>query len=91
MTNNDNNYFRTSDTSLAAYLISEHGYAVYEIDYISDSRRAILIFKLEADSDKDKIDKIQREFYTLKSRGNIQLFQEAYRKLARTIKNELPV
>ena len=74
-----NNNFRTSDTSLSAYLISE-GFGTPDIEF--DGSRAFFIF-----SKKDpKIDKSISDFDTARAKGNIVLFFNAYQTLLRRIR-----
>ena len=71
--------FRTSDTALAAYLVSE-GNGTPDIEFINGSR-AFFTFpkssKLEVSIDK---------FDTAQAKGNIVLFFSAYQSLLRRIK-----
>lgn len=85
----DNHNFRTSDTSLAAYLRSE-GYTLRDIDY-SNEKRAVLVFALETPETLKEIDEKCRNFYSAKAMGNIAMYHDAYRKLARMIRNKIPV
>lgn len=90
MVNSDNNHFRTSDTPLAAYLISE-GFTLIEIDYETDPKRAFMHFALETPGTLKDIETKRQDFYSCKAVGNIVMFDEARRKLARMIRNQLPV
>lgn len=71
--------YRTSDTALAAYLISE-GLEFPEIEY-ENSHRAYFIFPF----DRDIETKIS-DFDTARAIGNIVLFFNAYQGLLRRIK-----
>jgi len=77
---NPQNSFKTSDTALAAYLISE-GMGTPEIEY-SNGVRAYFIFSKE----KQDIDLFVGKFDTARAVGNIVLFFNAYQSLLRRIK-----
>jgi len=68
---------RTSETSLAAYLISE-GFD-YEIEF--NGSKAFFIF-----SKNPKINKFISAYDTARAKGNIVLFFNAYQTLLRRIK-----
>ena len=72
--------FRTSDTALAAYLVSE-GYQSPLIEY-ENGNRAYFIFPRT----KNKIEQSINEFDTARAKGNIVLFFNAYQNLLRRIK-----
>ena len=75
---NDNN-FRTSDTALAAYLVSE-GFGTPDIEF--DGSRASFSFT----KNNPKIDKFIGNFDTARAKGNIVLFFNAYQVLLRRIR-----
>jgi hypothetical protein len=72
--------FKTSDTALAAYLISE-GFNTPDIEY-SNGTRAYFIFTKE----NNDITKYVGDFDTARAVGNIVLFFNAYQTLLRRIK-----
>ncbi len=74
------NQFRTSDTALAAYLISE-GFNTPEIEY-TNGTRAHFIFS----RDNQKLDKYIADFDTARAIGNVVLFFNAYQVLLRRIR-----
>jgi len=74
--------YRTSDTALAAYLISE-GYDFPAIEY-ENGYRAFFVFQ----NPKTDIDKIISNFDTARAKGNIVLFFNAYQNLLRRIKEK---
>ena len=72
--------FKTSDTALSAYLVSE-GYGTPDIEY-SNGARAFFIF-----SGKNiKRDKSISDFDSARAKGNIVLFFNAYQTLLRRIR-----
>jgi len=71
--------FRTSDTALAAYLISE-GYGVPDIEY--NGSRASFIFSKE----NQQIEKSIGDWDTARAEANVVLFFNAYQNLLRRIK-----
>ena len=73
--------FRTSDTALAAYLISE-GYGVPDIDY--NGSRAYFIFSKE----NPQIEKAIGDWDTARAETNAVLFFNAYQSLLRRIKKQ---
>ena len=75
----ENNNFRTSDTALAAYLVSE-GLGTPDIEF--DGSRAFFTFSKEA----PKINKAISDFDTARAKGNIVLFFNAYQTLLRRIR-----
>ena len=75
-----NDVFKTSDTALAAYLISE-GFNTPEIQY-PNGNRAYFVFPT-ANYD---INKYVADFDTARANGNIVLFFNAYQTLLRRIK-----
>ena len=72
--------FRTSDTALAAYLVSE-GFGTPDIEFNNGSR-AFFIFSPR----NSKLDKFIGDFDTARANGNIVLFFNAYQTLLRRIK-----
>jgi len=76
-----NDVFKTSDTALAAYLISE-GLSTPEIQYPNGNGRAYFIFPI-ANFD---IQKFVADYDTARASGNIVLFFNAYQTLLRRIK-----
>lgn len=72
--------YRTSDTALAAYLITQ-GYDFPTIEY-ENGYRAFFVFP----NVKDNLDKIISDFDTARAIGNIVLFFNAYQSLLRRIK-----
>ena len=74
----NNNTFKTSDTALAAYLVSE-GHNTPTIEY--EGLRAYFLFEK-----KSKLDKSINAFDTARATGNIVLFFNAYQTLLRRIK-----
>lgn len=75
-----NESFKTSDTALAAYLVSE-GYGTPEIEY-SNGSRAFFIFSKES----PKIDNSISSWDTARARGNVVMFFQAYQTLLRRIR-----
>lgn len=71
--------FKTSDTALAAYLISE-GFSSPDIEY-NGSPRATFVF-----NNVLGIEKYLSDFDTARAVGNIVLFFNAYQTLLRRIK-----
>lgn len=76
--------FRTSDTPLAAYLISE-GFEPLDIDY-SNPKRADIIFP----NDSSSMITFIREYQLSKAVGNITSFYNAHRYLIHLIHARLP-
>ena len=76
-----NDVFKTSDTALAAYLVSE-GFNTPEIQFPNGNGRAYFIF-LKANFD---IEKYVADYDTARANGNIVLFFNAYQTLLRRIK-----
>ncbi len=72
--------FRTSDTALAAYLVSE-GLETPEIEF-TNGTRAYFLFK----RDNQKLDKYIADFDTARAIGNVVLFFNAYQVLLRRIR-----
>lgn len=72
--------FRTSDTPLSAYLVSE-GFGTPEIEF-TNGVRAFFLFKL----DDPKIKKAIHAWDTARARGNVVLFFQAYQTLLRRIR-----
>ena len=70
--------FRTSDTALAAYLVSE-GYNTPEIDF--NGNKAYFVFPKNS-----KLEKSISAFDTARAEGNIVLFFNAYQTLLRRIR-----
>lgn len=77
--------FRTSDTPLAAYLLSE-GFNLLDIDY-SNTKRFVFVFA----NDSKKLADFTRQYHLAKARGNIVSFFSAYKHLLFKIRNGLPV
>jgi hypothetical protein len=75
-----NDSFRTSDTALAAYLVSE-GYGTPEIEFNNGSR-AFFVFS----KDNPKIDTSINAWDTARARGNVVMFFQAYQTLLRRIR-----
>ena len=75
-----NDSFRTSDTALAAYLISE-GIDTPSIEF-TNGTRAFFIFTRQ----NPQIDKHISDFDSARAIGNIVLFFNAYQNLLRRIK-----
>ena len=71
--------FKTSDTALAAYLISE-GYNAPDIEYNGGTRASFVFTKTT------ELDKSISDFDTARANGNIVLFFNAYQSLLRRIK-----
>lgn len=72
--------FRTSDTALAAYLISA-GYGTPELDFNNGSQ-AFFIFS----KDNPQIDDAIAKFDSQQAEGNITRFFQAYQTLLRRIR-----
>ncbi len=72
--------FRTSDTPLAAYLVSE-GFGTPDIEFPNGSRAFFIL-----SHDNPKIKEYIKDFDTTKAEGNIVLFFQAYQRLLRRIK-----
>jgi hypothetical protein len=72
--------FRTSDTALSAYLVSE-GFGTPEIEF-TNGMRAFFIFSRH----NPKIDNFISDFDTARAIGNIVLFFNAYQTLLRRIR-----
>ena len=79
MVMSENNSFKTSDTALAAYLVSE-GFGTPDIEF--DGSRASFTFN----KNNPKIDKVIGNFDTARAKGNIVLFFNAYQVLLRRIR-----
>lgn len=77
ITNGD--VFRTSDTALAAYLVSA-GFTTPEIDF--NGNKAYFIFSPK----NNDLEKSISEFDTARAEGNIVLFFNAYQSLLRRIR-----
>ena len=73
--------FKTSDTALAAYLVSE-GLSTPEIQFPNGNGRAYFIFPT-ANFD---LQKYVADYDTARASGNIVLFFNAYQTLLRRIK-----
>ena len=71
--------FKTSDTALSAYLVSE-GFGTPEIEF-NNGRRATFIF-----NKTDKLEKHISNYDAARAKGNIVLFFNAYQNLLRRIK-----
>jgi hypothetical protein len=85
MTSPQNDTFKTSNTALAAYLISE-GIESPEIEYNTD-KRVFFIFQRNT----PKIDELISKFDTARAVGNIVLFFNAYQNLLHRIKDSTPI
>lgn len=72
--------FRTSDTALAAYLVSE-GIGTPDIEF-TNGTRAFFLFTSNDSTLKNAV----REFDTARAEGNIVLFFNAYQTLLRRIR-----
>lgn len=79
MVMSESNSFRTSDTALAAFLISE-GFTLSDIDHTS--KRSFYLFP----NDSEKLNKTIGEYDTARVTGNIVLFFNAYQSLLRRVK-----
>ena len=79
--------FCTTDTALAAYLVSED-FKLLHIDYAIDNKRATFVFGNSRNNQalSDAVD----AFYLLKAEGNIATYEAARRDLIRRIKRGLP-
>jgi hypothetical protein len=71
--------FKTSDTALAAYLISE-GFNSPDIEYNGGIRASFVFTK------SIELDKCISEYDTARANGNVVLFFNAYQALLRRIK-----
>ena len=80
MNMSQNDSFRTSDTALAAYLISE-GFGTPELEF-PNGKRAFFLFS----RDDSKIETSISDFDTARATGNIVLFFNAYQTLLRRIR-----
>ena len=81
--NNDN--YRTSDTSLAAYLQTE-GYPVVD----RDNNAPRVVFILSIDESDPKLQELVRLFYAGKARVEPSTFLRNYRILARQAREGMP-
>lgn len=75
------NSFRTSDTVLAAYLISA-GCSTPNIEFLNGNNKAYFIFSKE----NFDIDTCVNDFNSGRAIGNIVVFMAAYQNLIRRIK-----
>lgn len=75
-----NDSFRTSDTALAAYLVSE-GFGTPDIEF-NNGTRAFFLFS----RDNPKIDKHINAWDCAKATGNVVMFFQAYQTLLRRIR-----
>ena len=75
-----NESFKTSDTALSAYLVSE-GFGTPKIEF-NNGARATFVFSRE----NPDISKSINEFDTARATGNIVLFFNAYQVLLRRIR-----
>jgi hypothetical protein len=80
MVTSQSEVFKTSDTALAAYLVSE-GFNTPEIQFPNGNRAYFIFPKANFD-----IDKFVADFDTARANGNIVLFFNAYQTLLRRIK-----
>ena len=76
---NPEKHFKTSNTALAAYLISE-GFGTPDIDY--NGTKAFFTFS----RDNSHMNECIRAYDTAKAEGNIVCFFNAYQSLIRRIK-----
>lgn len=74
---NDTEY-RTSETPLAAYLMSE-GFILLDVEH---NDRSVFIFK----NDTPKLQETVRLYQSGQAKGNIAVFFNAYKRLLRRIK-----
>ncbi len=75
---NSANYFKTSDTHFAAYLVSE-GYPVISKDFSQER----VEFLIDIDSDSQKLKEYQRLFLAGKARVEPENYLKNYRTLSR--------
>lgn len=75
--------FRTSETSLAAYLISL-GFELQEIQY--EQSRAFFVFE----NNDEALAREVKKFQILEAKGNIVAYENARRTLLSKIKRGLP-
>jgi hypothetical protein len=80
MVMSQNEPFRTSDTALAAYLVSE-GFGTPEIEFTNGSR-AFFIFS----RNNLKIDNSINAWDAVEAKGNVVKFFQAYQTLLRRIR-----
>ena len=80
MTSEQTTTFRTSNTALAAYLISE-GFGTPDVEFVNDSRAFFLFPK-----DNPKIQDFINAWDTVKAAGNVVMFFQAYQTLLRRVR-----
>jgi len=80
MTSEPTTTFRTSNTALAAYLISE-GFGTPDVEFVNDSRAFFLFPK-----DNPKIQDFINAWDTVKAEGNVVMFFQAYQTLLRRVR-----
>ena len=82
MNKNHENKYQTSDTALAAYLISQ-GYEYLELD-VSNPRSAVFFFENNSSAFQESL----KQFQLGEASGNILAFFRAYKKLLFQIKEQ---
>lgn len=75
-----NESFKTSDTALSAYLVSE-GFGAPEIEFLNNSR-AFFVFS----KGNPKIEKAIHSWDSATATGNVVMFFQAYQTLLRRIR-----
>lgn len=83
MTNNQEEYYPTDDTQLAAYLVAE-GFEILDVDY-SDPKRAKFLFKNNGDNIQEKA----YLFRTAKSSTEPMTYMRIYRRLCTIARQQL--
>lgn len=83
MSNSDHEY-RTSETSLAAYLVSE-GFSILIIEY-DDKERGTYVF----DSTDPKLKELVLLYHSGKATGNIAIYEHTRNSLIVRVKRGLP-
>jgi len=81
MVDTSQDFIKTSNTALAAYLISE-GCTLYDVEYAQNGIQAFFIFENDSKTLKNYI----RDFEMMRAMGNIVLFFNSYQSLLRRIK-----
>jgi len=76
-------FYKTTDTSLAAYLFAE-GFTISGIDYTDD--RALILFQ----NDNPKIKDYERLFYTGKSAVDAATYSRIHKRLSYILRNQIP-
>lgn len=77
-TTSENHHFKTTNSSLAAYLYML-GYPI--IDVINESWPTTFVFKKD-----NRLNEYRKLFQTAKAEGNLVLYYDAYRKIIRMTK-----